>query len=114
MSPQAVACTRAMTLDKYRLQILQQIRDCVSPAKAVELVAEAHVVLSQSQLTARTLQMFWSQLRADLDVLTEERMDAAESAGRAARGGILAAAQNAVTLHQNALTWAPNSSALKP
>jgi hypothetical protein len=58
--------------------------------------------------------MFWSQLRADLDVLTGARMDAPEGAGLAARGSILAVAQNAVTLHQNALTWAPNSSALEP
>ena len=81
----------------------------MSPAKGVELVTEAHLILSQSQLTVRTLEMFWSQLRADLDVLTEELMHASDSAGRAARGSILAAAQNAVTLHQNELTWAPAS-----
>jgi hypothetical protein len=103
-----------MTLDEYRLQTLRQIRDCVSPANGVELVADAHLVLSQSHLTVRTLQMFWSQLRADLDVLSEELMHTAESAERAARSGILAAVVNAVALRQSELTWAPNSSDLKP
>ena len=113
-SPQAVTCARAMTLDEYRLQIVQQIRDCASPVRGVELVTEAHLILSQSQLTVRTLQMFWSQLRADLDVLTEELMHTPDSVARTVRGSILTAAQNAVTLHQNELTWAPSPSALKP
>ena len=98
-----------MTLEEYRLQVLQQVRDCVGTAKAVELVTEVHLILSQSQLTARTLETFWSQLRADLDVLTEELMHTLEGADRTARGSILTAAQNAVMLHQNELTWAPAS-----
>jgi hypothetical protein len=98
-----------MTLDEYRLQMLQRIRDCSFPDRARDLIAEARQFLAQSRLNEPTLRALWSNLRADLEVLSEDLIDVAERSGRSQRGAILAAAHVAIVQLQNELDVASRS-----
>jgi hypothetical protein len=92
-----------MTLDEYRLQMLQRIRDCDFPDGARDLIAEARLFLAQCRLNETTLRAFWSNLRADLEVLSEDLVGVPERSGRSQRGAVLAAAQVAIVQLQNEL-----------
>jgi hypothetical protein len=101
-----------MTLDEYGIQLLERIRNCSSPTKARDLIAEGHLFLAQSHLSERTLRTFWSSLRASLEFLSEDLIDVGES--RAVRSAVLTAAHVAITQHQNELAVPPDEAASKP
>lgn len=114
MLPRIGRPARVMTLEEYRIQLVQRIRDCSSPAEACSLIGEGDLVLAQSQLSERTQRLFWSNLHADLEVLREDLIGVPERAGRSVRGAVLVAAQVAITQHQNALAGTAASRTSQP
>ena len=61
-----------LSLDGYRIQVLEKVRSCRDTRKAREILAEADVVLNSSGLSRPTQRAFWQELGTDLDILAEE------------------------------------------
>jgi hypothetical protein len=64
-----------LSLDGYRIQVLERLRSCRDARKAQEILAEADVMLNASGLSRPTQRAFWQGLETDLDVLAEEPTD---------------------------------------
>jgi hypothetical protein len=61
-----------LSLDGYRIQVLERLRSCRDGRKAREILAEADVVLNASGLSRPVQRAFWQGLDTDLDVLGED------------------------------------------
>ena len=61
-----------LSLDGYRIQVLENLRVCRDPRKARDVLAEADVVLNASGLSRAAQRAFWEGLDTDLDVLLED------------------------------------------
>ena len=102
-----------MTLDEYRLRLLDRLKACSGPAGARELVAEAQMVLAHSALTQRSLDQFWSGFRNDLQYLLEGAEALREREARATLGSAIAAAQGAIDqFHKPAADGSSSSGSL--
>jgi hypothetical protein len=66
-----IADTR-LTLDGYRIQVLERLKGCQDPARARDLLAEVDLMLGASGLSPRAQQAFWQGLSTDLEVVAEE------------------------------------------
>jgi hypothetical protein len=97
----------AMALGEYRIQLLDRLKECSSPAKALELMDEARLLLAQSQLSEATLQKFWTDLREDLQILVESASDLRERGPRAVRISVMTVARLAIVDYLNQLEERP-------
>jgi hypothetical protein len=86
-----------MTLEEHRIGLLKRITECAGAQVVRDLIAEADLLLVCCHLQPSTLHKFWTELRADLDVLQEELVYVRDSERRALRGSIIAAALVATT-----------------
>lgn len=60
-----------MTLEEYRLQLLERLKVCAGPIDARNLIRELDLLLQGSDLTASTREAFWATVQRDLSFLTE-------------------------------------------
>jgi hypothetical protein len=65
-----------LSLDGYRVQVLEKLRACRDPRKAREILAEADVMLNASGLSRPAQRTFWLELDTDLDMLAEDPTEA--------------------------------------
>jgi hypothetical protein len=96
-----------MTLEEYWIQLLDRLKECSSPAKALELVDEVHLVLAQSHVSENTLQKFWTDVREDLRILVQSASDLRERGSRAARISVMTVARLAIADNLNLLEERP-------
>ena len=61
-----------MTLDEYRLQVVERLRACQDPKQARALLAEVECVLTASRMSDHTLRVFWRTLSGALELLEQE------------------------------------------
>jgi hypothetical protein len=62
----------AVTLEEYRLQVLEQLKASPGTAWARDVLARADMVLASARLTTATQDAFWETLNSDLHILAEE------------------------------------------
>src|SRR5579862_7585960 len=77
-----------VSLDGYRIQVLEKLRSCRDSRKAREILAEADVILNASGLSRPAQRAFWEGLNTDLDMLVEEPTDALTAIVAAAKADI--------------------------
>ena len=81
-----------LTLDGYRIQVLEKLRSYQDPGRARDLLAEVDVMLAASDLSPKAQQAFWHGLSTDLEIVLEEsRLFGKDVAARLT--GVIAAAQ---------------------
>jgi hypothetical protein len=56
-----------LTLDEYRTQIIESLKARPDIAGARDLLAQTHLVLINSGISARTQTTFWESLNSDLE-----------------------------------------------
>ncbi len=61
-----------MTLEEYRIKVIERLRACQDSACARSLIDEVEMMLHNSPISSRTHEAFWEDLMADLDALGEE------------------------------------------
>lgn len=61
-----------LSLDGYRIQVLERLRSSRDPREARDVLAEADVILNASGLSRQAQRAFWQGLDTDLDVLLED------------------------------------------
>jgi hypothetical protein len=71
LHPMGIADTR-LTLDEYRIQVLEKLKGCEDPRRARDLLAEVDLMLGASGLSPKAQQAFWQGLSTDLEVVAEE------------------------------------------
>lgn len=79
-----------MTLEEYRVLILEQLRQCKDAKTARNLLADADLFLRNSRLTQITQDRFWETLEDDLMIIADE---AKKIQGSAALGAVVEAAR---------------------
>lgn len=89
-----------MGLDEYRLQVIESLKNCQTPGRARELLAEVDLVLKSSQLSAGTQGMFWQTLSSDLDLITQDSPLLLEKQAAAALIAVVAVAQRMIVQYQ--------------
>ena len=61
-----------LSLEGYRIQVLEKLKALGDPQRARDLIAEVDVVLRATDLRRPAQRAFWEALYTDIDVLTEE------------------------------------------
>jgi hypothetical protein len=87
-----IADTR-LTLDGYRIQVLEKLKGCQDPGKARDFLAEVDVMLNASELSPTAQQAFWHDLATDLEVVAEESAGLLAKGAGATLAAVVAAAQ---------------------
>lgn len=82
-----------MTFDEYRLRILERLRACREVTAARDILAEAELMLANSQLTQITRDRFWESVEEELERLTEEAKFLPDPGAAATLGTVLAVAR---------------------
>jgi len=93
----------AVTLEDYRIQIIEQLRVAHGTARARDLLAEVNMVLASARLSTVAQAEFWESLNGDLDILAEESKGVLGKEAAAALGAVIAAAQGSVMRYQRLL-----------
>jgi hypothetical protein len=93
----------AVTLEDYRIQVIEQLRVAHGTARARDLLAEVNIVLASAQLSTAAQGEFWESLNGDLDILAEESKGVLGKEAAAALGAVIAAAQGSVMRYQRLL-----------
>ena len=83
-----------ITLDGYRIQVLEKLKSCPDPGRARDLLAEVDVMLGASELSPKAQQAFWHGLSTDLEVVAEESAKLLGKDAAATLSGVVAAAQS--------------------
>jgi hypothetical protein len=82
-----------LSLDGYRIQVVEKLKACHSARGARDLLAEVEAVLAATGLSLRAQQAFWHGLGTDLEVVAEESPRLLEKDRAARLKHVLAAAQ---------------------
>ncbi len=93
----------AVTLEDYRIQVIEQLRVAHGTARARDLLAEVNMVLASARLSWAAQGEFWQSLNGDLDILAEESKGMLGKEAAALLGAVIAAAQGAVMKYQRLL-----------
>jgi hypothetical protein len=93
----------AVTLEDYRIQVIEQLRVARDTARARDFLAEVNMVLASAGLSTAAQGEFWESLNGDLDILAEESKGVLGKEAAAALGAVIAAAQGAVMKYQRLL-----------
>ena len=94
-----------MTLDEYRTKIIESLKARPDIVGARDLLAQTHLVLINSGISARTQTTFWESLNSDLEFLAEESTLLEEHAATALRA-VTAAAQAVIAQYQRLIAIA--------
>lgn len=82
-----------MTLDEFRGSLIERLRVCQDTATARNLLAEANLVLANSQVNRVTQDRFWETLEEELDALGEDAKFLDDPRAAAVLGAVVAAAR---------------------
>jgi hypothetical protein len=82
-----------MTLEEYRVTLIERLRACPDTVAARALLAEAELMLCHSRLTDLTYDRFWETLEEHLDALADEAKFSSDRKAGAALDAIVAAAR---------------------
>ena len=93
----------AVTLEGYRIQVIEQLKLARGAARARDLLAEVNTVLASAPLSAAVQGEFWASLNNDLDILTEELKGVLRKEAAGALEAVITAAQGAVMEYQRRL-----------
>ena len=83
-----------LTLDGYRIHVLEKLKGCQDPGKARDFLAEVDVILAASELSPEAQQAFWHALSTDLEVVREESAEILGKDVVARLAAVIAAAQD--------------------
>ena len=82
-----------LSLDGYRIQVLERLKSCADTYKLRDILAEVDVTLNATGLSTGAQRAFWEGLYTDLDVLAEESMRLLGRHAAIALSAIIAAAR---------------------
>lgn len=94
-----------MTLDEYRTQIVESLKARPDIVRARDLLAQTHLVLINSGISAQTQTRFWESLNDDLELLEQESKLPEEHAANALRA-VIAAVQSVIAQYQRLIAIA--------
>ena len=83
-------------LDEYRIQVIEQLKNCQSPKRAQDLLEEVDLMLKSSQLSESTQRKFWQTLGSDVEVITQDSLFLLEKNAAAALARVLVVAQETI------------------
>jgi hypothetical protein len=89
----------SMTLEEYRLRLLERIKACSGPERVGDLLSEVQMMLAQASLSVDSIKNFWSSLKDNLEIL-EEELPSLSSDARSQRAAIITAAKQLVAARQ--------------
>lgn len=93
-----------MTLEEYRIQIVERLKGFRDPAQVRKLLAEVDLALKSSQISPSGQKAFWDVLTEALDVVAQDAplLVGVQDAAELVR--IVAAAQSGIDLYQSWLS----------
>jgi hypothetical protein len=94
-----------MTLDEYRTQIIESLKSRPDIVGARDLLAQTHLVIINSGISARTQTTFWESLNDDLELLEQQSTLLEEHAANTLRA-VIAAAQAVIEQYQRLIACA--------
>jgi len=89
-----------MTLEEYRIQVIEKLKICRDAAQARGLLAEVDLVLTNSRISDRTQKLFWQTLNNALDAVAQESTLLLEKQAATALRPVVAAAQPVTAQYQ--------------
>jgi hypothetical protein len=89
----ATPATQAVTLDEYRLALIERLRACQDTAAVRQLLAEADLMLANGGLTRLTHDRFWETVEDDLRGVEEEAKSLPDRKNGEALAAIVVAAR---------------------
>jgi hypothetical protein len=93
-----------MTLEEFRLTLVERLRRCNDTSRAREVLVEAELVLRNVRLTDLTYERFWEALEEDLDGLAEEAKFASDRTAGAKLDSVVAAARARIARYRERRT----------
>jgi hypothetical protein len=90
-----------VSLDGYRLQVLERLKASGVPARARDILSEVDVMLNASALSRPAQKAFWEGLSRDLDVLSEDFMPLLGKEAAIAFSAVMAAARADIEQYLN-------------
>ena len=100
-----------ITLEDYRLQIMEQLKAAPGAAFARDVLARVDLVLGSARLSTATVEAFWESLNSDLHILAEESKGVLGREVAAALGAVIDAAQGEVLKYKQQLESDDSTSA---
>jgi hypothetical protein len=94
-----------MTLDEYRTQIIENLKARPEIVGARDLLAQTHLVLISSGISAQTQTRFWESLNDDLELLEKDSTLLEEHAANTLRA-VIAAVQTVIAQYQRLIAIA--------
>lgn len=89
-----------MTLDEYRIQLVEQIKQLRDEPATRRLINEANAALQDSKISSRAQEEFWQDLNGDLENARRKAETVLERQAAASLSQVIAAAQAAIAQHQ--------------
>jgi hypothetical protein len=91
----------AVSLEDYRLQVIEQLKGASGAARVRDLLAEVDLVLASARLSSTAQRMFWERLDSDLDELAEGSKGVLGKEAAAALGTMISAARAALMKYRS-------------
>lgn len=85
-----------MTLDEYRIEIIEKLKGFSDPARARGLLAEVDLAFTSGRLSIATRRAFWEGLHDDLDVAAQEAHLLVGARGASTLVAVISVAQSAI------------------
>lgn len=89
-----------MTLEEYRIQVIEKLKACREPLWARNLLAEVDLVLTNSGISDQARKTFWEDLKNDLEVVAQESTLLLEKQAATALSAVITAARAAIAQYQ--------------
>ena len=93
-----------MLLDEYRAGLVDRLCNCRDTTAARTLLAEAHLVLTHTRITALTEDKFWETLQKDLDAIAKGASGLENREARAKLEAVVKAAQARIARYRDRAT----------
>jgi hypothetical protein len=92
----------AMSLEEYRLAVVEELKACTDPLRSRELLAQVDAYLGATAMSDGAQKAFWQSLNHDLNIIAHQMSRPLERHVVRARAAI-AAAQAAIAQYQRQL-----------
>ena len=93
----------AVSLEDYRLQVIEQLKAASGAARVRDLLAEVDLVLASARLSSAAQKAFWESLDSDLDNLAEGSKGVLGKDAAAALSAVITAARGALLKYRSPL-----------
>jgi hypothetical protein len=93
-------CDMAVSLEDYRIQVIEQLKGASSAARVQDLLADVDLVLASAGLSSAAQRTFWESLDSDLDNLAEGSKGVLGKEAAAALSTVIAAARGALVKYR--------------